>query len=59
MPHDELATAKTKLNVRLDASGYKAGSVPACPSKNPVEQPIDLFFNWPAYTTFSRVGIKA
>jgi hypothetical protein len=33
--------------------------VPAHPSTNPVEQPIDLFFNRPAYTTFLRVGIKA
>jgi hypothetical protein len=40
-----------------EADGHDA--VPACPSTNPVEQPIDLFFNRPAYTTFLRVGIKA
>jgi hypothetical protein len=34
-------------------------TVPACPSTNPVEQPIDLFFNRPAHTTLLRVGIKA
>jgi hypothetical protein len=33
--------------------------VPAHPSTNPVEQPIDLFLNGPAYTTFLRVGIMA
>jgi hypothetical protein len=37
----------------------KRGAVPACPSTNPVEQPIDLFFNRPAHTTLLRVGIKA
>jgi hypothetical protein len=29
------------------------------PSTNPVQQPIDLFFNRPAHTTLLRVGIEA
>jgi hypothetical protein len=33
--------------------------VPAHPLINPVEQPINLFFNRPAYMTFLRVGIHA
>jgi hypothetical protein len=35
------------------------GTVPACPSTNPVEQPIGLFFNRPAHTTLLRLGIEA
>jgi hypothetical protein len=35
------------------------GFVPAYPSTNPVEQPIDLLFNRPAHTTLLRVNIKA
>jgi hypothetical protein len=41
------------------ATATAAGAVPAHPSTNPVEQPIDLFFNRPAYTTFLRVGIES
>jgi hypothetical protein len=37
----------------------KLAYVPAHPSTNPVEQPIDLFFNRPAHTTLLRVGIEA
>jgi hypothetical protein len=33
--------------------------VPTDPPTNPVEQPIDLFFNGPAYRTFLHVGITA
>jgi hypothetical protein len=33
--------------------------VPTDPSINPVEQPIDLFLNEPAHTTFIHVGITA
>jgi hypothetical protein len=29
------------------------------PSTNPVEQPIDLFFNRPTHTILLRVGIEA
>jgi hypothetical protein len=34
-------------------------TVPACPSTNPVEQPIDLFFNRPTHTTLLHAGIEA
>jgi hypothetical protein len=39
--------------------GLPVGPVPTHPSTVPVEQPIDLFFNGPAYTTFLHVGITA
>jgi hypothetical protein len=35
------------------------GSVPAHPPTSPVEQPIDLLFIRPAYTTFLHVRIMA
>jgi len=38
---------------------FKMILVPTDPSTNPVEQPIDLFPNGPAHTTFMHVGVTA
>jgi hypothetical protein len=60
-PTLDLATKFRRLGgliFRLFRGGFGTLFRPT-PSTNPVEQPIDLFLNGPAYTTFSHVGIMA
>jgi hypothetical protein len=54
-----VASAFAECSSNAIISFREGVDVPACPSTNPVEQPIDLFFNRPAHTTLLRVGIKA
>jgi hypothetical protein len=54
-----LSTVASEIGFRPNTLFQRVGPVPTHPSTNPVDQPIDLFVNGPAHTTFLHVGISA